>query len=149
LLAWLTLAHLINITEVLILSVFQGLINAFDMPGRQSFMIQMVEDRRDLSNALAINSSMVNLARLVGPSLAGMLIAVTSEGWCFFIDGVSYIGVIVSLLAMRLSPRQAVALSKARDSMLVQLKEGWDYVRGFAPIRNILLLFALVSLMGI
>jgi MFS family permease len=153
-LAFLTLTHRITISEILALSAFQGCINAFDMPGRQSFMLEMVggkgeSGRGDLQNAIAINSSMVNLARLVGPSLAGMLIAVTSEGWCFFIDGVSYIGVIVSLLAMRLSPRQVVALSKARDSMLVQLKEGWDYVRGFAPIRNILLLFALVSLMGI
>ena len=153
-LAFLTLTHRITISEILVLSAFQGCINAFDMPGRQSFMLEMVggkgeSGRGDLQNAIAINSSMVNLARLVGPSLAGMLIAVTSEGWCFFIDGVSYIGVIASLLAMRLSPRQALALSKARDSMLVQLKEGWDYVRGFAPIRNILLLFALVSLMGI
>ena len=153
-LAFLTLTHRITISEILVLSAFQGCINAFDMPGRQSFMLEMVggkgeSGRGDLQNAIAINSSMVNLARLVGPSLAGMLIAVTSEGWCFFIDGISYIGVIVSLLAMRLSPRQALALSKARDSMLVQLKEGWDYVRGFAPIRNILLLFALVSLMGI
>jgi MFS family permease len=153
-LAFLTLTHRITIAEVLALSAFQGCINAFDMPGRQSFMLEMVSGRGesgrgDLQNAIAINSSMVNLARLVGPSLAGMLIAVTSEGWCFFIDGISYVGVIVSLLAMRLPARQPVALIKARDSMLVQLKEGWDYVRGFAPIRNILLLFALVSLMGI
>jgi MFS family permease len=153
-LAFLTLTHRITVVEVLALSSFQGCINAFDMPGRQSFMLEMVggkgeSGRGDLQNAIAINSSMVNLARLVGPSLAGMLIAITSEGWCFFIDGVSYIGVIASLLAMRLPARPAEALSRARDSMLVQLKEGWDYVRGFAPIRNILLLFALVSLMGI
>jgi MFS family permease len=153
-LAFLTLTHRITIAEVLALSAFQGCINAFDMPGRQSFMLEMVSGRGesgrgDLQNAIAINSSMVNLARLVGPSLAGMLIAVTSEGWCFLIDGVSYVGVIASLLAMRLPARQPVALIQARDSMLVQLKEGWDYVRGFAPIRNILLLFALVSLMGI
>jgi MFS family permease len=153
-LAFLTLTHRITVAEVLALSAFQGCINAFDMPGRQSFMLEMVggkgeSGRGDLQNAIAINSSMVNLARLVGPSLAGMLIAVTSEGWCFFIDGISYIGVIASLVAMRLPERQAAALSKARDSMLIQLKEGWDYVRGFAPIRNILLLFALVSLMGI
>jgi MFS family permease len=153
-LAFLTLTHRITIAEVLALSAFQGCINALDMPGRQSFMLEMVggkgeSGRGNLQNAIAINSSMVNLARLIGPSLAGMLIAVTSEGWCFLIDGVSYIGVIVSLLAMRLPAHQAAALSRVRDSMLVQLKEGWDYVRGFAPIRNILLLFALVSLMGI
>jgi MFS family permease len=152
-LAFLTLTHRITIAEVLILSAFQGCINAFDMPGRQSFMLEMVEGRDDLSNAIAINSSMVNLARLVGPSLAGMLIAVTSEGWCFFIDGVSYIAVIASLLRMRLPARTgaklAAAARRAGDSLLIQLKEGWDYVRGFAPIRTILLLFALVSLMGI
>ena len=152
-LAFLTLTHRISIAEVLILSAFQGCINAFDMPGRQSFMLEMVEGRDDLSNAIAINSSMVNLARLVGPSLAGMLIAVTSEGWCFFIDGVSYIAVIASLLRMRLPARTgaklAAAARRAGDSLLIQLKEGWDYVRGFAPIRTILLLFALVSLMGI
>jgi len=95
---------------VLALSVFQGVINAFDMPGRQSFMVQMVEDRADLSNAIAINSSMVNLARLVGPSLAGLVIAATNEGWCFLIDGVSYIAVIVSLLLMRVHVQEKAAM---------------------------------------
>src|ERR1700683_1681479 len=111
LLAWLALSHRINITEIVILSVFQGLINALAMPGGQAFMVQMVEDRADLSNAIAINSSMVNVARLVGPSLAGLLIAVSSEGWCFLIDGISYIAVIVSLLMMRV--RIAAVRSKA------------------------------------
>ena len=98
-LAWLTLTHRITIHDVLALSAFQGVINAFDMPGRQAFMVQMVEDRADLSNAIAINSSMVNLARLIGPSLAGLVIAASNEGWCFFIDGISYIAVIISLAA--------------------------------------------------
>jgi MFS family permease len=151
-LAALTLTHRVTVAEVLALSAFQGCINAFDMPGRQSFMLEMVEERDDLQNAIAINSSMVNLARLVGPSLAGMLIAVTSEGWCFLIDGVSYIAVIASLAMMRLPALKPAALAaqaqRASDSLLTQLKEGWDYVRGFAPIRIILLLFALVSLMG-
>jgi MFS family permease len=144
-LAALTLTRVINIHEILALSVFQGIINAFDMPGRQSFMVQMVEDRGDLSNAIAINSSMVNLARLVGPSLAGLVIAATNEGWCFLIDGVSYIAVIVSLLLMQV---RADAVKRASASMLVQLKEGWTYVSNFAPVRTILLLFALLSLMG-
>jgi MFS family permease len=144
-LAALTLTHLINIHEVLALSVCQGVINAFDMPGRQAFMVQMVEDRADLSNAIAINSSMVNLARLIGPSLAGLVIAATSEGWCFLIDGVSYIAVIVSLLLMRV---QVSAAKRAAASMVDQLKEGWTYVSNFVPIRTILLLFALISLMG-
>ncbi|HEY2469811.1 MAG TPA: MFS transporter [Terracidiphilus sp.] len=144
-LAWLTLSNRITIAEVLALSAMQGIINAFDMPGRQSFMVIMVENRADLSNAIAINSSMVNMARLVGPSLAGLLIAVTNEGWCFLVDGVSYIAVIASLLMMHITPSEE---QRATTSMLTQLREGWTYVAGFAPIRSILLLFALLSLMG-
>jgi MFS family permease len=144
-LAWLTLAHRINITEVLALSSMQGIINAFDMPGRQSFMVKMVEDRADLSNAIAINSSMVNVARLIGPSLAGILIAATNEGWCFLVDGISYIAVIASLLMMRVP---STVEAHSGTSMLAQLHEGWNYVAGFAPIKTILLLFALLSLMG-
>ena len=105
-----------NIHDVLALSAFQGMINAFDMPGRQSFMVQMVEDRGDLSNAIAINSSMVNLARLIGPSLAGLVIAATNEGWCFFIDGISYIAVIVSLLLMRVHVRRREACRRIHGS---------------------------------
>ncbi len=144
-LAWLTLTHRITILEVLLLSAMQGIINAFDMPGRQSFMVKMVGDRDDLSNAIAINSSMVNTARLIGPSLAGLLIAATSEGWCFLVDGVSYIAVLVSLLMMRLPRTQEL---RHHATMLAQMREGWSYVAGFAPIRTILLLFALLSLMG-
>ena len=144
-LAWLTLSGHITIPLLLALSVMQGIVNAFDMPGRQSFMIKMVDDKRDLQNAIAINSSMVNLARLIGPSLAGMLIAVSSEGWCFLIDGISYIGVIASLLMMRL--HDPVVERKA-TSMLPELRAGWSYVSEFLPIRTILLLFAVVSLMG-
>jgi MFS family permease len=144
-LAGLTFSGHITIHWILFLSVMQGIINAFDMPGRQSFMVQMVEDRADLGNAIAINSSMVNVARLIGPSLAGMLIAVTSEAWCFLIDGISYIAVIVSLLMMRL---HVPAIKRKATSTLTELKEGWSYVSGFLPIRTILTLFALVSLMG-
>jgi MFS family permease len=145
LLAALTFSGHITIHWILALSVMQGVINAFDMPGRQAFMVQMVEDRADLGNAIAINSSMVNLARLIGPSLAGMLIAVTSEGWCFLIDGISYIAVIASLLAMRLP---AYVAKREVTSMWTSMHEGWTYVSGFLPIRTILLLFAVVSLMG-
>jgi MFS family permease len=149
LLAALTLSHRITIHELLALSAFQGIINAFDMPGRQSFMVQMVDSRDDLSNAIAINSSMVNFARLLGPSLAGIVIAATGEGWCFLIDGVSYIAVVFSLLAMRVDPsHRHAALARAREPMLTQLADGWNYVRSFVPIRTILLLFAVVSLMG-
>ncbi|MGB8029809.1 MAG: MFS transporter [Terracidiphilus sp.] len=145
LLAALTLSGHITIGLILTLSVMQGIINAFDMPGRQAFMVQMVGDRADLGNAIAINSSMVNLARLIGPSLAGMLIAATNEGWCFLIDGISYIAVIASLLMMQLN---AASVRRAPTSMLMELKEGWSYVSGFMPIRTILSLFAVVSLMG-
>jgi len=145
LLAWLTLSHRINIGEVLALSVAQGLVNAFDMPGRQSFMVKMVEDKADLANGIAINSAMVNASRLIGPALAGMLIAATSEGWCFLVDGISYIAVIASLVMMRIA---ADRIQRGSSSMVQQLREGWVYVAGFAPIRTILLLFALLSLMG-
>jgi MFS family permease len=144
-LAALTLTGHITIPLLLALSVMQGCVNAFDMPGRQSFMILMVDDKRDLQNAIAINSSMVNMARLIGPSLAGMLIAVSSEGWCFLIDGISYIAVIVSLLMMRV---HAPVAARQATSMLTELTAGWTYVSEFLPIRTILLLFAVVSLMG-
>ncbi|MGA3131331.1 MAG: MFS transporter [Terracidiphilus sp.] len=144
-LAGLTFSGHITIHWILFLGVMQGIINAFDMPGRQSFMVQMVEDRADLGNAIAINSSMVNVARLIGPSLAGMLIAVTSEAWCFLIDGISYIAVIASLLMMRVD---VPAVMRKATSTFHEMKEGWSYVSGFLPIRTILMLFAVVSLMG-
>jgi MFS family permease len=143
--AALTLAGIITVPEIIALSMFQGLINAFDMPGRQSFLVQMVEDRRDLGNAIALNSSMVNGARLIGPALAGIVIASVGEGWCFAIDGVSYIAVIVSLLMMDVKPLE---IKRAAVTMLEQMREGWAYVSTFRPVRTILLLFALLSLMG-
>lgn len=144
-LAVLTLAHVINLSEIIALASLQGLINAFDMPGRQSFLVQMVGDREDLSNAIAINSSMANGARLIGPAIAGLVIAAVGEGWCFLADGVSYFAVIASLLLMRMTPRD---IRRHTSSMREQVREGWDYVRHFRPIRTILLLFALMSLMG-
>jgi MFS family permease len=145
LLAWLTLAHRVTISEILWLSAMQGVINAFDMPGRQSFMVKMVENRKDLSNAIAINSSMVNTARLIGPSLAGLLIAATNEGWCFLVDGISYIAVVASLLMMRVPHTRE---ERHEASMFEQLREGWTYVSNSTPMRTILLMFALLSLMG-
>ena len=144
-LAALTLTHVITLWEIIALTVLQGIINAFDMPGRQSFLSLMVEDRNDLSNAIAINSSMANGGRLIGPAIAGVVIAVAGEGGCFLIDGLSYFAVIASLLMMRIRPMD---LRRSGSSMLEQVREGWDYVRGFRPIRTILLLFALTSLMG-
>ena len=144
-LAGLTLGKIINVHEVLWLSVLQGLINAFDMPGRQAFLVQMVEDKQDLGNAIALNSSMVNIARLIGPALAGIVIGSVGEGYCFLIDGISYLAVIASLLMMRV---KVAAAKPFRAPVLEQLKDGWTYVIGFPPIRTILSLFALISLMG-
>jgi MFS family permease len=144
-LAVLTLSGRITIREIIGLSAFQGLINAFDMPGRQAFLVQMVEEKQDLGNAIALNSSMVNMARLLGPSLAGGVIALFGTGYCFLIDGLSYLPVIASLLMMRLKP---LLLPHASASMFHQLKEGWKYVTGSVPIRTILSLFAVISLMG-
>src|SRR5665213_572507 len=145
-LAGLTLSGRITIPEILWLSVFQGLINAFDMPARQSFLVQMVDGRTDLGNAIALNSTMVNGARLLGPALAGIIIAAVGEGYCFLIDGLSYFAVIASLLAMKI---EGQAVRKSAASMLVQLREGWTYVSTFAPIRTVLLSFAIISFMGV
>ena len=145
-LAALTLTGVVKIWHVIALSAFQGVINAFDMPARQAFVVEMVEKREDLSNAIALNSSMVNAARLLGPSLAGVIIAAVGEGWCFMLDGVSYLAVIASLLLMTL-PR-VVEEQIEEENLFRQFREGWNYVVGFTPIRNMLLLLALVSLVG-
>jgi MFS family permease len=142
----LALTGLINIWHVIGLSIFQGVINAFDMPARQAFVVEMVERREDLPNAIALNSSMVNAARLLGPSIGGVVIAAVGEGWCFMLDGISYLAVIASLLAMKITPRMTERLKET--NMLRQIREGWKYASGFAPIRNVLLLLALVSLVG-
>jgi len=144
-LAALTLAGRITFPEIVALMIFQGLINAFDMPGRQSFLVQMVDDRADLPNAIAISSSMVNAARLIGPAIAGLVIAAVGEGWCYAIDGVSYFAVIASLLLMRIHSTPA---PRHKATMLEQMREGWDYVVTFRPIRTILMLFALLAMMG-
>jgi MFS family permease len=145
-LAVLTLAGAIKIWHVIALSAFQGVINAFDMPTRQAFMVQMIERREDLSNAIALNSSMVNAARLLGPSLAGVIIAAVGEGWCFLLDGVSYLAVIASLLLMKIP--QAPAEKSEEENIFRQFRDGWDYIVDFAPIRNMLLILSLVSLVG-
>jgi MFS family permease len=144
-LAWLALAGTIDVTHILLLSAFQGVINAFDTPARQAFVVEMVDDRADLPNAIALNSSMVNGARLIGPSVAGLLIAAASEGWCFLLDGFSYLAVIASLMMMRLARPQPRA---SHQRVLHELGDGFRYAFGFAPIRSVLLLLTLISLMG-
>lgn len=145
LLAVLALTGVITVTQVVILSVFQGLINAFDMPTRQALVVHMVDDRADLANAIALNSSMVNAARLIGPSIAGILIAWAGEGVCFLVDAISYIAVIASVAAMRLAiPQRPVQ----RTHVLGELAEGVRYAMGFMPIRALLVMLALVSLVA-
>lgn len=144
-LALLVLTGAIEVWHLISLSIFLGLINAFDMPARQSFVVEMVEKREDLGNAIALNSSMFNGARLLGPSIAGVLIATTGEGICFLLNGISYIAVIAALLAMKIAPRKT---ETQNTDVLQGLKEGFSYAFGFAPIRSILLLLGVVSLVG-
>jgi len=144
-LAALTLARMINIYELMALAFLQGCTTAFDTPARQALMAQLVETRDELSNAIALNAAMTDSSRLIGPSLAGLLIAATNEGWCFLVDGISFIAVIVSLLKIRI---KSVAREPVKASMITQLREGWTYITGSLPLRSILLLFAVVSLMG-
>src|SRR5579883_481032 len=144
-LAGLALGHVIDIWSLALLTLMKGLINAFDMPARQAFVVEMIDDRADLGNAIALNSSMVNGARLIGPAIGGIVIAAVGEGYCFLIDGVSYIAVIISLLLMTVRPR-AVAVERKR--VFEELAEGWRYVIESAAIRSILGMLALVSLIG-
>jgi len=135
----------ISVWHIAILSVFLGIINAFDMPARQSFVVDMIEKKEDLGNAIALNSSMVNSARLIGPSIAGILISLTGEGMCFMINAISYVFVIAFLLMMKITPRKI----EVQDTNAFQkFKEGFTYTFGSLPIRYIILLLALVSLMG-
>jgi MFS family permease len=145
LLATLALGGFIRIWEVVALSVLQGLIDAFDMPVRQSMIVRMVEDRADLPNAIALNSSMVNAARLLGPAIAGVLIAAVGEGFCFLIDAVSYAAVILSVLLMHFDAQPP---ARKATRVLHEMGEGFRYARGSPPIRALLLLLALSGLAG-
>lgn len=146
-LAALTLSNTISIPWLMVVSVFQGIVNAFDMPTRQAFVVTLVEDKRDLGNAIALNSSMFNAARLVGPSVAGAIIAMSSEGWCYLLDGVSYLSVIAALLAMRVPA--TVRHAAHHESPLAQFQEGWRYAWSSRPIRSVLLLVGLICLVGV
>jgi MFS family permease len=144
-LAVLFFTETIEVWQIIVLSAILGTINAFGMPTRQAFLVEMIEDRNDLGNAIALNSTMVNGARLIGPSIAGMLIAATNEGICFLLNGISYLFVIISLLLMKISPKEMKHKSK---QIWHGLKEGFSYTFGFLPLRFIILLLGLVSLMG-
>jgi MFS family permease len=144
-LAVLTLTGTVAVWHVLALSVCMGLITAFDIPARQAFLIQMVEGRESLTNAIGLNSSMFNGARLLGPALAGFTIAAVGAGVCFLLNALSFLAVLAALLAMRLPPQ---APAKPRQHVLHELKEGFCYAFGSLPIREILMLVALVNIVA-
>jgi len=145
LLAAAVLSGVVHVWHIVVLSLLLGVVNAFDIPIRQSFVVEMVSHREDLGNAIALNSSMVNGARLVGPAIAGLLVASVGEGVCFALNSVSYLAVLLALAAMRLEP---TTHHHKRSHILLELREGFSYAFGFGPIRSILLLVALVSLTG-
>lgn len=140
-LAALTLSGVVRVWEVILLATLLGVVNAFDIPARQAFLIDMV-GREDLLNAIALNSSMFNGARIIGPAIAGILVASIGEGWCFFANGVSYIAVIAGLLLMRLTQRTAL---EQGGSPIENIIEGFRFARHAAPVRTLLLLVGLVS----
>jgi len=144
-LAILTLMGVIQIWHIVVLSIILGGINAFDVPSRHSFVIEMVDRKEDIGNAIALNSLMFNGARLIGPSIAGILLATTGEGICFLINAVSYVFVIASLLMMKVKDKER---KKPEAHIFRHMKEGLDYAFGFPPIKYLLLLLTLVSLMG-
>ena len=145
-LAALTISGAITVMQIIWLQVIQGVINSFDTPARQAFVSEMVEDRKDLPNAIALNSSMVNGSRIIGPSIGGVLIAAVGEGYCFLVDSVSYLAVIASLLAMRIEPRARHGAGEMH--LLEELRHGWNYVFHSVPIRSALTLVAIVSVAG-
>ena len=145
LLAALTLSHAITLGQLIALSLVLGLINAVDVPARQSLLNAMVDQPEDLSNAIALNSSLVNSARILGPAIAGVLLKVLGPGYCFLLNAVSYIPVVAALRAMTLRP---VVRRAAAASFRHEVAEGLRYAYRFAPIRDVLLLLALVSLTG-
>ncbi|WP_035277686.1 MFS transporter [Desulforegula conservatrix] len=136
----------IKVWHIPVLSLFLGLVNAFDIPTRQSFVIEMVEDKSLLGNAIALNSSMVNVARMIGPTIAGIMIAAFGEEICFFTNAASYVAVIISLLLMKNIKSR---ISSDQKSALKGLREGFNYAFGFMPIKVIILQLGLVSLTGV
>lgn len=145
-LAYLSLTGQIEVWHVLYLSVFMGIVNGVDTPVRQAFVLDMLDKPENLSNAISLNSSVFNGARLIGPALAGIAIASVGEGWCFFLNGISYIAVLLALLSMQLTPRPPVTHDRG---YLDSIREGFSYAYHFPQIRAILSLVALVSLVGL
>jgi len=143
--AALTLSGHVNMPWIIGLALFQGIVNAVEIPTRQSFVVRMIDDRADLGNAIALNSSNFNATRLVGPAIAGGVVAAVGEGLCFLIDGLSYLAVIGGLLAMRLPPDVRPAASR---NVWQELGDGWRYLVGSAPIRVLLVFLAMVTVLS-
>src|SRR5690349_9022678 len=143
-LAALTLSRVVQVWQIMVLAALLGVVNAFDIPARQAFIVEMV-GREDLMNAIALNSTIFNGARIIGPAIAGILVASIGEGWCFFANSVSYIAVIAGLLMMRIPPKPVVT---HHASPFEHIAEGFRFVRNTAPIRALLLLIGLVSLVA-
>jgi MFS family permease len=144
-LAWLSLSGVIQIWHIVVLSIILGCTNAFDVQSRQAFIIDMVGKKKDLGNAIALNSLMFNGARLIGPSIAGIMLASTSEGVCFLLNAISYLFVIVSLLMMKIDVK---TVTRKKSEIFRELKDGLKYTFGFSPIKHLIYLLGLVSLMG-
>jgi len=144
-LAVLVLTHTVTVTHVIVLSVVLAVVNGFDMPVRQALTVDLVDRKKDLGNAIALNSSMFNAARLIGPSVAGILIAATGEGVCFVVNALSYVPIIIALQKMDVPPQRP---PEERKHVLRDLKDGVGYAFGFAPIRFIILLLALISMVS-
>jgi len=144
-LAILALTGAIELWHIVGLSILLGCVNAFDVPSRQSFVLEMVEKKEDLGNAIALNSMMFNSARIIGPSIAGLILATAGEGICFLINAISYIFVIISLLMMNVRSRE---IPKRENHMFKEIREGLDYTFGYAPIKHLIILLGIVSLMG-
>src|SRR6516225_12293804 len=145
LLAALTLTHLIREWHLIVIAFLVGIVNAFDVPIRQSFFVQMV-GKEDLPNAIALNSSIFNGARVVGPAIAGFAIAAFGEGWCFFLNGFSFLAVIFALLAMNIEPHQR---KHSGESPMQNLLQGFHFALKDRPIRSTLLLLSMLSLFGL
>jgi len=136
----------VKVSYIILLSLFSGVVNSIDVPARQSFMIDIVEDKKDLGNALALNSLMFNSARLIGPSVAGVLVSIKGEGLCFLINTVSYLAVIISLLIMKIKP---LKMEKKPTRILDDIKEGFSYAFGNPLIKFTISLVAVLSLIGL
>lgn len=145
---FLTITGNIQVWHIITLGVFLGCIGALDIPVRHSFLTEMVNDKENLGNAIALNSMMFNVTRLIGSLVAGLLIATAGEGICFIINGITYTAAVISLMAMKMPAGDKAAIQKKPYNILKDLKEGFDYVYGFKPIKDILFLLSVISLMG-